>query len=281
MKIELTRFKARKSTKQIPGLSSADIEKFRFYEKSVQCPFEDIKLVNKAFKKMNGRRPLSLREDFCGSGWMACEWVKQSPKHKSVGIDLSPEPVIFGKAEHWAKLSVSQRSRVRYLLEDVRKKRNSKFDVIAALNFSYWIFKTRSELKEYFKSVYDSLNQGGVLMIDFFGGSESQEEKTRKTQWGNLSYYWQCSAFDPVNNHGAYAIHFKQKGKKTIRNAFMYHWRMWSGPELRDILIEVGFRETPQYWEGTNRRGGGDGNFIPSVWEENCQMWQAFILAKK
>ena len=36
---------------------------------------------------------------------------------------------------------------------------------------------------------------------------------------------------------------------------------MWSLPEIREILKEVGFKESHVYWEGTDEDGEGDGVF--------------------
>ena len=51
-------------------------EKYQLYEASVQNPETDIKFINREFKKIRGRDPKILREDFSGTGQMACAWVK-------------------------------------------------------------------------------------------------------------------------------------------------------------------------------------------------------------
>lgn len=57
---------------------------------------------------------------------------------------------------------------------------------------------------------------------------------------------------------------------------------MWSIPELRDILEDVGFKRTHVYWEGTDKDGEGDGVFKRiEVSDEDCESWVAYIVAEK
>jgi hypothetical protein len=34
-----------------------------------------------------------------------------------------------------------------------------------------------------------------------------------------------------------------------MQDAFTYDWRIWSIPEVRDALMEVGFQDVRVYWE--------------------------------
>ena len=70
-------------------------------------------------------------------------------------------------------------------------------------------------------------------------------------------------------------------GQKKNERVFTYDWRMWSIPELRDILFEVGFKKTHIYWEGTTKAGEGDGNFTRTEKGESCLSWIAYIAAEK
>ena len=73
---------------------------------------------------------------------------------------------------------------------------------------------------------------------------------------------------------------FRSKNKK-YENVFTYDWRLWTIPELRDIMTEVGFNKVIVYWEGTNRRGGGDGIFSPVEKGEACLSWIAYVVGVK
>lgn len=255
---------------------------YRRYEFAVQNPPALLKFMEREFRVSNRRRPLALREDFCGSAKLAIEWVKQSPRHTVVGVDLAEEPIEYARTQHVSKLTRAQQRRVEFFEGDVRKIPATNFDVIVALNFSYCVFHQRAELLDYFKEARKALNPGGIFMIDLFGGSRSQEAGTRKTDMGKFQYQWECVAFNPVRNRGTYAIHFKPKGAKLVPNAFVYDWRVWTCPELMDVMQDAGFENITPYWEGDDPRGrGGDGKFAPTEWEENCYIWQSFIIGRK
>jgi hypothetical protein len=74
-----------------------------------QNPEADINFINREFKKIYGKKPLVLREDFCGTGSMACAWVAQSKEHKAHGIDLDMEPISYGVENHLFKLKKKSR----------------------------------------------------------------------------------------------------------------------------------------------------------------------------
>ena len=127
--------------------------------------------------------------------------------------------------------------------------------MVNSLNFSYFIFKERKVLKKYFQNVYDSLNEDGMYVLDIFGGSECQEANEQETEHDDFSYSWDQDSFDPVTHHGQFYIHFQRNGEAKREKVFSYDWRMWTIPELRDLLEEVGFKTTSVYWEGTDDDG--------------------------
>ena len=56
-------------------------------------------------------------------------------------------------------------------------------------------------------------------------------------------------------------IHFKFPDGSKIKRAFSYTWRLWTAPELRDMLLDAGFRNVTVYWEGEDDNGEGNGEF--------------------
>lgn len=258
-----------------------EFDKYVYYEKSVQNPSNEVEFFNDKYKAIKGRKALTLREDFCGTGAISCEWVKQSPKHFSWGIDLDPEPVEWGLANHVTKLKDEEQTRVKYILENVLNANTPKVDICFAFNFSYFIFKKRAELLEYFKAVKDALNDDGVFFVDLFGGPDSQTEMTDTISHDGFKYFWECQKFNPINNNCRFAIHIKRKGEQKRKDVFVYEWRMWVMSELRDIMDEVGFSKTIAYWEGDDEEGGGDGEFFAAEDGENCDAWVTYIAAVK
>ncbi len=67
-----------------------------------------------------------------------------------------------------------------------------------------------------------------------------------------------------------------------MRKAFRYEWRLWTLPEIQEILLEAGFREVVVYWEGTDEETEeGDGEWSASTVGEACEGWVAYLVAKK
>ena len=252
--------------------------KYKLYEESVQAFEGDIDFINKEFKRFRKRKPLSLYEDFGGTGILSCEWVKQSDKHTACAIDLDPEPIKHGRDNHYAILKAAQQSRMVYLQENVLNKRAGKCDVNVAFNFSYFIFKTREDLLKYFKRVKNSLNDEGVFFVDIFGGSDARKELMEETEYDEHSYYWDCDSYNPITGEVLYYIHFKtHKNDKMYRKVFTYDWRMWTPVEIKEIMYEVGFKDVLTYWEGEDEDGDGDGEFTITSDVQQCDSWVSYI----
>lgn len=75
------------------------------------------------------------------------------------------------------------------------------------------------------------------------------------------NFHWDQVSFDPVTNDALFYIHFKPKGMKKQERVFKYDWRMWSIPELKDILTDCGFKRSMSIGKALIKKGGGDGNF--------------------
>lgn len=269
----------------IRGSDSKPFDKYDLYLKSVQSPDEDVQFMRQAYinARPDGKTPLTLREDFCGTFANCCAWIKLGPKMRAVGIDLDPEPLQYGMERHKPTLNAEEQGRLSILEQDVLKSADQHADVIAAMNFSYFLFKERATLLNYFKQCREALNARGVLVLDCFGGSDCQESNIEETDFADdgFTYYWDQDSFDPITNRAVFHIHYKRKGEKRRDKVFSYDWRMWSIPELRDVLLDAGFSQVQTYWEGTNEDGEGDGEWrIANVGEE-CQAWVSYLVALK
>ena len=254
-------------------------DKYKYYEASVQNTGADVDFINETYKKIRGKGPKLLREDFCGTGKLMCDWVEQSPEHMAFGLDLDPEPVEYGKKNHLSKLTQDQQKRVSFHLQDVLKSKEFSADVTVAFNFSYFIFKEREVLKKYFKNVKKSLKKNGIFILDLFGGPESMTILEEETEHDEFSYFWDCDKFNPITNECLFGIHFKPKGEKKKRFAFTYDWRMWGMSELVDLLKEVGFENVRTYWEEDGDDDEGNGVFYETKDAENCDSWVTYIVA--
>jgi len=263
-----------------PNLKADTFDKYWYYKKSVQSPDVDVEFFEKVYRELKGKDPVVLGEDFCGTFAISCEWAKLNSNYKAIGVDLDPEPIAYGKQNYLTELTEEQQSRVKILHDNVLKDGLPSADVIAACNFSYFIFKKRADLKAYFQKVYDRVEDDGVFIMDCFGGSQCYEPNEEETEHDGFSYFWDQDSFDPVSNEALFYIWFKPKGKKKVKG-FTYDWRMWSLPELKDILEEVGFSKIHTYWEGTDEDGEGDGEFERVEVGEDCESWVAYLACEK
>ncbi len=255
-------------------------EKYVLYESSVQNPEADIAFINKEYKKIYGKNPLVLREDFCGTGSMACAWVAQSKKHKAHGIDLDMEPISYGVENHLFKLAEADQGRMEFILGNVMSTYNFKTDVIVAFNFSYFLFKQRADLVKYFSQVRKHLKKDGAFFIDLFGGTETKKPLIESVRHTKHTYYWDCEKYNPLTGDVLYYIHFKtHKDQVKHEKVFKYDWRMWDARELLDVIADAGFSKTHIYWEGVEKDGSGNGNFKQSTKAENCESWVTYICA--
>lgn len=267
--------------------SSKPFNKYLYYENSVQTPEEHVKIYGNMFRELRKAEPLTLREDFCGTFLISCAWAKSNPKRKAMGMDLDPEPVEYGKKNGLMKIKPEQRKRVNIVLQDVCKPTKQKFDIIGAANFSFNIFKTRTQLKKYFKAARASLNKNGIFNLELAGGpgfiQKAREQNSYRVKeiGGKYTYYWDQQTFDPITNHGLYAIHFKTPQGVMHKNCFVYDWRVWSITELRELMLECGFKDVAVYWETSDKNGDGTGEFALTKNGDNAFSWIAFVVGIK
>jgi SAM-dependent methyltransferase len=258
----------------------AVIDKYKLYQKAVQQPDVDVKFFRYLYKDLRGRNPKRLREDFCGTAGVCCEWVKLGPDYIAQGRDLSGEALAYGRDHYMSRLTPAQRRRVTLTRENVLKRGTPPADLIFAQNFSYFALKTRADLKRYFVNCRKSLRPGGVLALDIFGGAGVQKRNLERTDYKSFVFWWEQKDFDPVTHEARCALHFKPKGRRKLRDVFTYEWRLWTIPEVRDLLKEAGFKRSHVYWEGDDgRRGNGVFTRVESGGIE--LVWIAMLLAEK
>jgi hypothetical protein len=253
---------------------------YRLYEASVQDVDYDCELVERMFRRRYGRMPHLLREDFCGSAAMACAWTERHPEHVAFGIDLDPTPLAWAREHHVAQLSDHESARVSLLRGDVRDVETGLADVIVAFNFSYFVFQQRGELLGYFEKTRNRLRRQGLFALDLYGGADSHRSLSETRDLGDYSYVWDQSSFDPITYRAVNHIHFEFKDGSRIRRAFTYDWRLWSLPELRDLLHDAGFSHVQPYWERTDRKtNDGTGSYYPAHRANDDPAWVAYLAA--
>jgi len=269
------------ANKQQTAADTADIHEL--YELSVQNVEHEIEFIQATFKSLTGRTAYLFREDFCGTASASCEWVRQGIEYQAIGVDIDPSVLEWGRKNRVSKLPIEDQARVRLIESDVLTVETPKVDMLVAFNFSYFIFDTRDKLRAYFERAHEALKDDGVFFCDLFGGPEAQEETKEKTKHKKhgFSYVWHQAKFNPITNFIRCHIHFHFKDGSKIKKAFTYEWRLWSAPEIRELLLEAGFSKATVYWEGEDEHGDGNGEFSPTEKGVADLAWIAYIIAEK
>ena len=251
------------------------------YQRSVQSVDDEVVFIDERFRELRGRDLVLLREDFCGTAQMACAWVNASDTHQAIGVDIDPEVLDWGRSHNIAPMADGARSRIRLIQDDVFTVQSEPVDAVVAMNFSYWLFQKRSKLLAYFKSLRTALADDGLLFLDAYGGYEAHQVIEEERECDGFTYIWDQDQFDPVTHEMHCLIHFEFPDGSKMRNTFTYVWRLWSLPELKDILLEAGFKDVQIWWEGADEEGDGNGEFELVERGEPDAGWIAYLIGVK
>ncbi|MEL7023595.1 MAG: class I SAM-dependent methyltransferase [Pseudomonadota bacterium] len=262
--------------------SAADkADKHELYEASVQDVETEVDFLVETYVGLRGREPVCFREDFCGTASAACEWVRRDSSKQAIGVDLDRPTLDWGIENRVSHLDAAQQLRVRLVHGDVLTVDERDADIIGAFNFSYCIFKTRDQLREYFQNARRGLRPDGLFVLDAFGGSEALTEMKEKTKLDGFTYVWHQAKYHPVTAHTLCHIHFHFPDGSKMKKAFTYDWRLWTLPEIQELLLEAGFGSAEVYWEGTDDDGDGNGVYEPSDTGDADPAWIAYIVAQQ
>lgn len=271
-----------KPKKQQKPRKADNADKFALYEAAVQDPETEMEFVAEVYEELRDREARILREDFCGSGWAACEWAKRDPQNRAFGVDLDETVLEWGREKHWSALDADQQKRVTLTLGDVLATQTEPADITVAMNFSYWIFKQRAQLLEYFRTVRAGLAKDGIFVMDAYGGYEAfQDEYVEKRKVDGFTYVWEQDDYDPVSGDYVCHISFRFPDGSALPRAFSYYWRLWTLPEIRELLQEAGFSEVTVWWQGEDEDGEGDGEFEPVDRGDADPAWICYLVAER
>ena len=273
----ITRTRKRRS-RRTAGAS----DKHELYELSVQEPEAECDFIDQVWKERRHRLARHIREDFCGTALTAVEWVKRRKTNTAIGVDIDASVLAWAKAKLPERLDNEQRRRLTLRRADVRRVRTPAVDCVLAMNFSYFIFKTRDEMRRYVRRVHLALAKDGLFLLDAYGGSDAFLEIQEKRRVKGFTYVWDQNLYNPVTGEVINYIHFRFPDETELCKAFTYDWRLWTLPELRELLAEAGFAKVTVYWEGTDEETGeGDDEFRPSDRGEACPGWIAYLVAQE
>lgn len=234
------------------------LSRYDLYQLCAQAP----DLTARFLHAVHGRNPTILRDDFAGPAAIARAWSQRVPGGRAVAVDRDPR----------ALAHAGSHARVTPIVGDVVRCRR-KADIVAAFNFAVCELQERRTLVRYLKAVRASLRLRGIFACDLYGGDEAYAPRayTRRLRGPNgerITYTWRQVEADPatamVRNTMSFRVQPRRRATRAtdrgsarsvasvtaalaskpyeLRDAFVYHWRLWTFPELRDAMLEAGFR---------------------------------------
>ena len=276
-----------KSDSTVTQAEQAD--RHTMYQYAVQAPETEVEFFEDTYEMLRGRKPLSMKEDFCGTSFLSVEWCKSDPQRTAVGVDIDADTLKWGEEHNIRPAGADVAQRIQIIQADVRDVVEPKVDITCAMNFSFCIFKTRELMRGYFEKVHEGLKDDGLFIMDMFGGTECLDELEEETELDetDATYIWEHAKFNPINNDILCHIHFEFPDGSRMEKAFTYDWRLWSLQELKELLEEAGFSKVRIFWEEFEEDDDDDefmegtGEFYEVTEVENQESWQAYIVAEK
>lgn len=252
------------------------MNRYQLYTLCAQTPARDVRALlalSTAEGASRNTPPRILGEDFCGAAELSRAWCEHSTKARAIAADRDPEAIAHARPH----------PRLRLLTRDVFAVKG-RIDVLAALNFSVCELHERRELVRYLKHVRARLNPGGCFVCDIYGGRDAfatgtVSQRFKGPRGESVTYRWQQRDVDPLAARVVNAMHFSVRTKRgvtqTFSDAFVYHWRLWTVAELRDAMLDAGFRSSSVY-SRTADAIDQDGNLYFSPIDEPSPLAEGF-----
>jgi len=269
---------------------AATADRHELYALSVQDPPSEVEFITRSFRELRGRKPMTIREDFCGTAVFSLAWAQSDPKRKAIGVDLDRDTLHWGLEHRIRPAGGDLEQRVVLRNGNVLEPSGPAVDVAVGFNFSYWCFTTRASLRGYFEAARAGLVPGGILYLDACGGSEvamtNLDEREVVDDDGVVNdgepftYVWEQVSYNPITAHMDCAIHFAFEDGSRIDDAFTYSWRLWTLAELQELLLEAGFSKVRIWAEDEDRDGDGTGEYHEVEALDNEGSWWVYISAE-
>lgn len=252
-------------------------DRLALYEACTQTPERDVALV----RAIHGGGARVLGEDFAGSAALSRAWVSAVRGGRAIATDRDAEPL--------ARAQGTPRIRCRHA--DVRVA-TGRCDVIAAFNFSLCELHERSALVDYLRRAWRRLLRGGIFIADLYGGTGAfstgrLRERRHLPDGSQVVYEWEQRTADALTSRVTNALHFRVKPPRgravELRDAFTYDWRLWSPPEVREVLCEAGFAAT-EVWSRFEHAQDGAGRIHPLRHRHGSELgaeWCIFIVGRR
>ena len=262
--------------------NASNSDHHELYELSVQDADSECAIIDQVWNERRQRTATSIREDFCGTALTASAWVKLRKNNTATCVDNDAGVLNWAENRVKERLDESEAERISFVKADVITANTELVESVLAMNFSYYLFKKRSQLVAYFQSVHKALTDDGLFLLDAYGGSDSFLEMEEDRDLDGFTYIWDQHSYSPVTGNVTNHIHFVFPDGSRLDKAFTYNWRLWTLPEIQELLLEAGFSNVVVYWEGSDDdEEEGNGEWAITTDGEACEGWIAYLVAEK
>jgi ubiquinone/menaquinone biosynthesis C-methylase UbiE len=211
---------------------------------------------------IRGIRPeaLVLREDFCATAAIARLWAAEGRMRgddaRAMGVDLDQEALERGAGAAACENVAGLVKLIRADAIHAPVQPGDRADIVFVGNFSIGFITTQAELLTYFRLSRGRLGERGALICEINGGPGAMRVGAiERTHIGpgaeRIEYRWECEEVDPVTRMVTQAMSFRVVREGVVLadlpRAFVYRWRMWSEEELRELMLQAGFRSIDLY----------------------------------
>lgn len=235
------------------------LDRWSLYERCVQAS-EDLVPVLRAIHRdaptgaAEPGPPRHLGEDFAGSAALSRAWTALVPNGTAVALDRDPGAVDAARR----RLSEASAARTDLVVGDVLDPPDGPatrpVDVVYAGNFSIGELHDRAALVTWLRRARARVaDANGIVVCDLYGGETAfvtgvAERDLPGPDDTEILYEWEQRRADPLTGRVLDVVHFTLRRDGALvhesRDAFTYDWRLWGVPELRDAMVEAGFRST-------------------------------------
>jgi hypothetical protein len=219
-----------------------DLDRHDLYERTVQSPEKVVRFL----RELHGGDPRVLGEDFSGTAAVSRTWVRHVDGGRAIAVDHDAS--VLERAAGIDGLEL-----VHGDVRDATDPAKHRADVIFVGNFSIGEIGERADLVRYLERSRCRLEPRGVFVCDIYGGpSALRVGAVERSHWieggDRILYVWEQREVDPFTTRVVNAMHFRVERDgvivASIEDAFVYRWRLWTVPELREAMLEAGFRST-------------------------------------
>lgn len=241
-------------------------DKYQLYIDSVQDIGGLLGFVNSICgdKMKDKKNPPVLREDFAGTGINAYHWRLDAPLDSyAIAVDIDPEPIEWGKKEFGDE---DRGDDVHFYNEDSLLL-DKPSDITLCLNSSIFSIHSRDRLSTYFNRVYERLNKDGVFIFEIYGGPSALTTGKDEVPIGidEFTFVWEQRNVNTLTNRSENYISFRFPNGQQMRDAFSYDHRVWTLPELMDIIGETDFKDTEVYVNRNFEEGKEPDSLVPEA----------------